>query len=256
MSISNYYETICKEPLLTADEERALMVVYKGSDSSPQDKRKARERLLRANLRYVFKTAKNYSRSYPSMFEDLISAGNEGLIVGLEKYNPETKNRFLTYAGWWVLQRILKEMSRLRLVSLPIWKQQVAAKIAKLKENDGDTSPAALKVLFPEVSERDLRELSETQYLTCFLDDLDGTDLLPVESAIEEEIDGQLLHQKLANLSEDHRKVVHALFGMDDGVEKSVRAIAKELGISTKEVEVLKKEALEVLRSQYKTVHE
>ncbi len=228
------------------------MSVYKSDTSTPGQRKAARERLLRANLRYVFKTAKNYSKNYPSQFEDLISAGNEGLIVGLDKYDITSGNRFLTYAGWWVLQRILKEMSKLRLVSLPIWKQQVAAKILKMKEAGEEVTLEGLREAFPKVADKDLRELSETQFLTCHLDDIsDGTDLLPVDSEIEETLDNDKLHARLLKLPEPQRTVLMMSFGMDDGKEKNVRAVAKEMGMDKNDVARLKKEGLEMLREEY-----
>ena len=62
-----------------------------------------------------------------------------------------------------------------------------------------------------------------------------------------------MLHQRLSTLTEKHRRVVFMSFGLEDGVEKTVRTVSKELGMERKEVELLKKEALDVLRIQYKT---
>lgn len=251
MSVSNYYEQICKEPLLTAVEEKELLLVYKSSDASAKQKQVARDRLVRANLRFVFKTAKKYSRRYPASLEDLISSGNEGLMVAIDKYNIDSGNRLLTYAGWWIMQRILKEMSRLRLVSLPIWKQQVAAKIARIREDNEDMTTEDLFSHFPGVSEKDIRELAETAFLTCFIDDLSDKELSPIEFEVEEALDFSRLHENIGNLPDAHRAVAMLSWGFDDGKEKSSRNVAKEMGISKEEVSKLKKEALDMLREKY-----
>lgn len=253
MSITNYYDTICKQPLLTKEEERALLVIFKSDESSLAQKARAREKLITANLRFVFKTAKKYARRYPASFEDLLSSGNEGLMVGVDKYSLESGNRLLTYAGWWIIQRILKEMSRLRLVSLPICKQQIAAKIARLKEENEDITFEQIREQFPTTPEKDVRELSETAFLTCFLSDLPDGELLAADSEVEADIDSIRLHQNIADLDEMNQIVVMMAMGFDDGKEKSVKEISKTLGISRDKVSELRKEALESLSKVYRT---
>ena len=62
MSSSQYYDTITRTPLLTRDEERALLITLRSDDSTPLEKKLARNHLIEANLRFVFKQAKKYSR--------------------------------------------------------------------------------------------------------------------------------------------------------------------------------------------------
>jgi RNA polymerase primary sigma factor len=157
-SLATYYTTICKEPFLSREEEYELACTYKNPESSPEEKEAAKHKLINSNLRFVFKKAKQASGNDPVMFAELICAGNEGLLVGLEKYVPSMDVKFLSYAGWWVFQRMQNEMSDMRLVSLPTWKQQLSAKIQKLKEALGDEKLTLekLKEAFPEIPEKDL----------------------------------------------------------------------------------------------------
>lgn len=255
MSNTNlYYDLITKTPLLTKEEEHALLVVLKAESSTTLQKKRARDHLIQANLRFVFKVAKKYSRRYPASFDDLLSSGNEGLLVGIDKYKLETGNRLLTYCGWWVMQRILKEMSKLRLVSLPIWKQQVAATVARLKEEDENITMDQIIANFAGkgISEKDIRELSETAFLTCFIEDLSDTELKDVEFQVEEEIDNHRLHQHISNLGDEHRTVIMMSMGFDDGKEKSIKEISRATGLSRDEVTLYRKEALEVLRVGYR----
>jgi DNA-directed RNA polymerase sigma subunit (sigma70/sigma32) len=119
MDLSRYYSDICKHPLLSREEEFDLFMDLNDPALSEKERQKIKDKILKANLRFVFKTAKKYSRNDPDIFEELICAGNEGLLVGMEKFKPSKNVRFLSYSGWWVLQRILKEMSKMRIVSLP-----------------------------------------------------------------------------------------------------------------------------------------
>lgn len=251
MSTTFYYDSICRQPLLTKEEEFELLTIYKTDGYSAAEKKKARDKLIQANLRFVFKTAKKYARRYPASFDDLLSSGNEGLIVGIDKYDIKSGNRLLTYAGWWIIQRILKEMSKLRLVSLPIWKQQVAAKIAKIKEDNEDITFDQIRAEFPDIAEKDVRELSETAFLTCFMEDLTDKDLNPVEFEIEEELDNMRLHQNISELSDVEQKVIILAMGFDDGKEKTIKEICKILDLTKEEVSEAKKEAMTKLRAKY-----
>jgi RNA polymerase sigma factor (sigma-70 family) len=252
MDLSKYYELICREKMLSREEEHALMAIFKNEATPEKERQKAKDRLIKANLRFVFKQAKKYSRNEPNMFPELISAGNEGLLVGLEKYDASRGGRFLTYAGWWVKQRILKEMSRMRIVSLPIWKQQLAARIAKAKENKENVSIEMLKTEFPKVSEKDIRELYDTKYLTYYIDDLEEG-ALEVDSVIvdiEKNLDQKKLQDIVAALPSPHKEIITFTYGLEDGKEMSFTQLTRRLILTREQLKVLKKEALDMLRDK------
>ena len=250
MDLSLYYAQICKEPILTKEQEFSLLAIFKDETKSEKDRMKAREQLLKSNLRFVFKQAKNYSRNDPSVFGDLISAGNEGLIVGLDKFNPDRETRFLSYAGWWVIQRILKEMSRMRIVSLPIWKQQLASRIAKVLDNSQSLTLEDLKLALPDIADKDLKELSKTNYLTYYIDDLDESnfEIDPIGDEVERNIDNEKIYTIVKALPEPHCNVIIMMYGMDDGEEKTSQQIRRRLLLGKEEFKQVKKEAIEMLR--------
>ena len=67
---------------------------------------RARDRFVRANLRLVINMAEKY-RSVPAQYaDDLIQAGNLGLMRGVEKFDPTRGYKFSTYAYWWIRQGI------------------------------------------------------------------------------------------------------------------------------------------------------
>lgn len=185
------------------------------------------------------------------IFEELIAAGNEGLLVGMEKFKPESGNRFLTYAGFWVAQRILKHMSTLRIVSLPIWRQQLSARIQKLVDTNENLTFEELKSHFPEVPAKDLLELYQTRFLTYYIEDLgedSSFEINPIEDQVNARLDQAKLHNAVASLPDIHRKVIVALFGLEDGEEQKHSDIAEELGLSKDGFKTIKKEALAMLK--------
>lgn len=252
MNLSIYYAEICKEPILTRTEEEDLFKKFQAKETTEKEKEVIRSRIIRANLRFAFKQAKNYSKNDPGVFEDLISAGNEGLIVGFEKFNPNAKVRFLSYAGWWVVQRILKEMSKMRVVSLPIWKQQLAARIMKAKENNEDVSLDDLKEEFSSasISHKDIEELYQTRYLTYYIDDMNEEDfeIDPIGEEVQKNIDNTRMWKAVASLPSPHREVIARTYGLEDGKEQSIAKISKALRVPKEELDKIKKEGIEMLK--------
>lgn len=253
MDLSKYYEQICKIPMLSKEQEYELFSILKNPDYTQKERDDARTKLINANLRFVFKMAKNYSKNDPTLFEDLISAGNEGLLVGLDKYNPDVKVRFLSYAGWWVIQRILKEMSKMRIVALPIWKQQLAARIMKYMAVNENASLTNVKEAFSDIPSKDIEELFQTRFLTYYIEDMEEEEfeINPIETEVEKNIDNRTITEIVNNLPQPHRSIIIMAFGMEDGKEVNSATIMKKLGLNRDQFREYKKEAMEILRDKF-----
>ena len=65
----------------------------------------AREKLISANQRFVYAIAKRYGNDDNVL--DLVNEGNKGLMTALDSYDPEKKNRLLSYAVWYITRDIL-----------------------------------------------------------------------------------------------------------------------------------------------------
>jgi len=251
MNLSQYYAEICKQPILTDEEERDLFLELEDEGLSERRRNQIRDKILRSHLRFVFKQAKYASKNDPSMFEELIAAGNEGLLVGLEKFRPESGVKFLTYAGWWVKQRILKQMSSMRIVSLPIYKQQLATRIQKFLDSRENVTFEDVKKAFPDEKEKDLHELYQTRYLTYYIEDLGNNsafEINPIEKEVETNMDRNRMHQAVQSLPSPHKEIIYGLFGLADGGEKKQAEIAKDLGLTKERVREAKQEALDMLK--------
>jgi RNA polymerase primary sigma factor len=100
ITIREYLKEIDESPLLSAEKERALakLVVEKNDP-------RARDRLVRSNLRLVVNIAKKYVGRGLSL-SDLVEEGNLGLIKAVDHFDPDRGIRFSTYSAWWIKQSI------------------------------------------------------------------------------------------------------------------------------------------------------
>ena len=88
---------------LTGAEERALQ-------RRVADGARAKDHMVRANLRLVVSIARRYDRRELQL-ADLIQEGNIGLMHAAEKYDPEKGFKFSTYATWWIRQAMTRALA-------------------------------------------------------------------------------------------------------------------------------------------------
>ncbi|MGP1437545.1 MAG: sigma-70 family RNA polymerase sigma factor [Treponema sp.] len=113
-SLAIYLKEINSIPLLTAEEEKEYAILAAKGD------KKAKQKLVDSNLRFVVKIAKKY-RNNGLSFSDLISEGNIGLILAADKFDQSKGFRFISYAVWWIKQTILKAISeKSKIIRLPV----------------------------------------------------------------------------------------------------------------------------------------
>jgi RNA polymerase primary sigma factor len=101
--MSLYLRELRKIPLLTPEEERDCARAAAAGDAA------ARERLIRANLRFVVAVARQHARGGASL-EDLVNEGNIGLMKAAARFDPERGVRFISYAVWWVRQSMRRSL--------------------------------------------------------------------------------------------------------------------------------------------------
>ena len=109
-----YLREINRYPLLSREEEEILTRRAVAGDGE------AKEKLIRANLRFVVAVAKRYrTKDIPLL--DLINEGNIGLLKAVEHFDVNRGYHFISYAAWWVRQSILKALSeKSRMIRLPL----------------------------------------------------------------------------------------------------------------------------------------
>lgn len=109
-----YLKDINKIPMLSHEEQSDL------ADKAQKGDKKAQEKLVNANLRFVVNVAKKY-QNHGLDLTDLISEGNLGLLTAVKKFDSSKGYHFISYAVWWIRQSILKAIcEKSRPIRLPL----------------------------------------------------------------------------------------------------------------------------------------
>ena len=260
--LSIYLKEINRVPLLDHDEEYDLAVRAQKGDE------KARERLVSANLRFVVAVAKKYQgQGLP--LEDLIDEGNIGLLIAMDKFEPEKGYHFISYAVWWIRQSIMKAIcEKSRAVRLPLNRANELFQIQKAQKNLMHAS-AGGEVSIEEIAKEaglepalvgELLSISRetvsfdtpvgngsdssSSRLGDFIeDDGFGPEELAMQKCLREDID-----KVLSTLSEKERDIITLRFGLNDTAPMSLKEIGEMYNLTKERIRQIEKRALERLK--------
>lgn len=254
-----YLAQISKVPLLSREEEFETAVKARKGD------RKAKQKLILANLRFVVQTAKRYSNCGLPI-EDLISEGNIGLIRSVESFEPERGFHFISYAVYWIKQSIIKAISeKSKIVRLPLnLNNNLAAIERNLQENKLDEiNDDSLEKISKEISmnKKDIIKLVAVTRKPTSLDKTVGSsangkavrDFIPDERpSPQEEAIGNSLRENLIDslqfLKENEAEIIKERFGIIGNEPKTLLEIGKKQGLTKERIRQLEKQALDKLK--------
>ena len=120
--LETYLREINETKLLTADEEKQLATAIALGDV------RARDRMVRANLRLVVNIARGYTGKGLGL-QDLIEEGNLGLLRAVEGFDPNVGTRFSTYASYWIKQSIKRALiNSAKTIRIPAYMVELLSK--------------------------------------------------------------------------------------------------------------------------------
>jgi RNA polymerase primary sigma factor len=258
-AIHLYLREVGEVALLTPAEEVELAARIKAGDD------RAREHMIRANLRLVVKIAREYDGLGLPLL-DLINEGNIGLMKAVEKFDPNKGAKFSTYSSWWIKQsmrRALANQSKtIRLPSHVVEKLcRMRRAATKLQEELGrEPSDEELGVELGMSAERVTRlriAAIRPASLEMSLGDDDTSrlaDLVPDERIehpakdIEERANVDLMRELITKLDSRESRILSYRFGLDGGSERTLEEVGQKFGVTRERIRQLQNAALLKLR--------
>ncbi|GJQ09513.1 hypothetical protein GpartN1_g1304.t1 [Galdieria partita] len=227
--------------------------------------RRAKNRMVAANLRLVICFAKRY-RNRGVAFQDLVQEGSIGLIRGVEKYDANRGFRFSTYASWWIRQGIHKALLECsRMFRLPVHVNEMIKDIRKCSFDlmsslgrEPTKLEIAMKVGMPEEKVVFLLQrtqsalslempLSHDMECRTLADVVHSTGETPEENAVCSSLRYDL-ERALGVLNLREKEIIRMRFGLDDGRMKSLGEVGHLFCVTRERVRQIETQALKKLR--------
>jgi len=255
-----YLREIGQVKLLTPQEEIELAARIKAGD------KKAREQMIKANLRLVVKIARDYEGLGLPLL-DLISEGNIGLMKAVERFDPKKGGKLSTYAAWWIKQAIKRALAnQAKTIRLPVHLVDKIARMRRvameLQEELGreptdeelaaelGTTPARVA----QMRTAAIRPASLDAPLSEEEDSNSFGEIVQDESAhtpyeeLEEKTVTAMLRELLQRLDAREAAILNRRFGLDGNPPQTLEEVGAQFGVTRERVRQIQNIALRKLR--------
>lgn len=264
--LSKYLRKVAKIQPLSFEREQELARLARIGDKF------AKNKLVQANLKLVITVARKSIHTSNLPLIDLIQEGNIGLMIAVDKFNPDLGYKFSTYATWWVKQAMFKAISeQSHCMKIPVYIQETLSKYKKTRSQleakygcqvNTDVVCKELNVT-PDKIDVYLNAYTKAISLEGSYDLNSGDNSMSYAEIIEdkrsnldEKIEQLELKTDILNavgsLKEREREVLTLRFGIDekeDAAKKTLEEIGHIYGVTKECIRQIEKKAIEKIRN-------
>ncbi len=261
-SIKLYLKEVSKIPMISQKEIQELRESLKKGDPE------ARKKIIKGNLRLVISVAKKFQRPGVDL-NDLIEAGNMGLIAAARKYDPDKGAKFSTYAHDWIKEYVRRAvLGYTKPIHIPVYVYQNFQKIMKAwDEIFKKTGKPPTNEEIAEVTGFKEKDVEKFQHYIRVFSEIPSLDApiskdidIPLKATLAVSGQGEpedglgvlAVHQQIEDLlehiSERERQVVRLRFGVGTSHPHTLQDVGEKLNISRERVRQIQNKALHKLK--------
>ena len=261
-ALDKYLVEIGRVPMITVDEEIELAQAIRNGGKAGE---RAKEKLVKANLRFVVSVAKQYQHQGLGL-TDLIDEGNIGLVKAAEKFDETRGFKFISYAVWWIRQSILLAIAeQSRIVRLPLNQvgalSKINSEISKFEQKNQRRPSVQELSMLTNIDETKIDQTikADNHHMSIdapFQEDDDNSMADVLASGEDSRADKQVDYESMAkeldtvlrNVLKDREiTIVRECFGIGCH-EKGLEEIGDQLGLTRERVRQIREKSIVKLR--------
>ena len=251
--LKDFFKDIDRYPIYSGDEQVQL------AREALAGNKKSRDKLITSNLRFVITCAKKYTGQGVPLV-DLINAGNYGLCLAIDNYDPDKGYKFLSFAVWYIRREILREIYNSgRTIRYPITYINKITKVKKAYEKfvtEHQREPTDEELIkLANVTQKQYNSVvlnkSYCQSIDTPISDDNQTmlsDILTEEiTPFTDVFTKDAITKSLNCLNPREYKIITEFYGLNGVAERTIKDIAKEMNLGDERIRQIRKGAIKKL---------